>query len=170
MIRIISITMLMMTVVMLSEVTAIAADSPVKIVISAQKEVSVVGKDKKVTISYENTGKVKRDDVLVYTIVCENTGKEVIKNIEITDPVPNGMVYIDGSATNAGNKVSQINFSSDKGKTYAAAGKLTYKITDSKGNVVEKAATSDAYTNIKWLIDSLSPGEKVSVQFKAKVL
>lgn len=170
MIRIIPITILILAVLIFSEVFAIAADSPVKVVISAQKEIMNVGGDKKVTVSYSNITKVKHDDVLVYTIVCENTGKEVIKNVEITDPVPNSMIYMEGSATNADNKVSQINFSSDKGKTYAAAGKLTYKIIDSKGNVVEKAATADVYTNIKWLIDSLSPGEKVSVQFKVKVL
>jgi hypothetical protein len=86
------------------------------------------------------------------------------------DPIPTGVAYIKGSATDGDKKVSEISFSIDRGKTYSTSEKLTYKMTDSKGNVIEKQATPEMYTNIKWVIGVLSPNDKVSVLFKAKVL
>lgn len=155
----------------LTTVVAVAADSPVKVVLSAQKEVVTKDKNGKLIVTYDKADKAAKGDVLVYTLVCENNGKEVVKNLELTDPIPVGAVaYIEGSATDGNKKVSQISFSIDKGKTYAIPSKLTYKTTDAKGKVVEKQATPDMYTNIKWLVDSLSPGEKVSVSFRAMTL
>lgn len=148
---------------------AIAADSPVRITITAQKEISKVVENK-VVVTYDKAENATSGDTLVYTIVCENNGKEIIKNIEIVDPVPVGVAYIKGSATDGNKKVSEISFSIDKGKTYSIAEKLTYKMTDSKGNVIEKLATPEMYTNIKWVVGVLSPNDKVSVLFKAKVL
>lgn len=164
-----AILMAFLTAVLLT-FAAFAAAAPVNITISAQKEITTVGKDKKVTITYESAETVKNGDIVVYTILCENTGQEPVKGVEIIDPVPGGTAYVSGSATNAGGKVSGITYSIDQGKAYAAPEKLTYKTTDSKGKAVEKLATSDMYTHIKWLVDSLPSGEKISVTFKAKVL
>lgn len=169
--KVIQLISLAVLLVFVTTTAAVAADSPVKITLSAQKEVVSKDKNGKVTITYDKADKAGRDDVIVYTVVCENTGKEIIKQIELTDPIQAGaVVYIDGSATDGNKKVSLISFSIDKGKTYTIPSKLTYKTTDAKGKVVEKQATPDMYTNVKWLVDSLSPGEKVSVSFRAKVL
>lgn len=160
---------LILVVFALTAQIAMAADSPVKITITAKKEVSKTV-DNKVVVTYDRAESAGVGDTIVYTIVCENNGKEVIKNVEIADPIPAGVAYINGSATDGDKKVSEISFSIDRGKTYSTSEKLTYKMTDSKGNVIEKQATPEMYTNIKWVIGVLSPNDKVSVLFKAKVL
>lgn len=169
--KVIQLVSLAVLLAFITTTAAVAADSPVKILLSAQKEVVTKDKNGKITVTYDKADKAGSGDVIVYTVVCENTGKEIIKQIELTDPIQAGAVtYIDGSATDGGKKVSLISFSIDKGKTYAMPSKLIYKTTDTKGNVIEKQATPDMYTNVKWLVDSLSPGEKVSVSFRAKML
>ena len=132
---------------------------------TAEKEIVTVdekGKKETKLVPVSSTSVVPGDEV-IYTISYENIGKEPATSVVITNPVPEHMTYIGGSAEVKGAKVD---FSVDKGKIYAPAGKLTVKGADGK----ERSAGASDYTNIRWTLEkSLEKGRKGSVSFKAKV-
>jgi len=100
---------------------------------------------------------------VIYTITATNSGDQVAENVNVTDPVPKDMVYIDGSAFGSG---TTITFSVDGGKNFDKPEKLTVK--DEKGNP-RRASASD-YTHIRWTFQfKLKPGDVAPVWFRARV-
>lgn len=107
--------------------------------------------------------KVVPGDVVIFTTTYTNIGKQPADKVVITNPMPEHMDYVDQSAEGKGAK---IDFSVDKGKTYATPDKLM--ITDAQGKT-RKAGPKD-YTTIRWiLVKSVPPGGTGSVSFRAKV-
>jgi uncharacterized repeat protein (TIGR01451 family) len=45
-------------------------------------------------------------DTVTYTLVCKNIGIGDATNIQLSNPVPNGTIYLDGSATGEGTEMS----------------------------------------------------------------
>lgn len=102
-------------------------------------------------------------DTVIFTNYYTNTGKEPATGVVIKNPVPEHMVYVDKSAEG---KDTKIDFSVDKGKTFAAAGQL--KVKDASGK--EQAAVAADYTHIRWIVEKpVAKGGKGSVSFRAKV-
>jgi uncharacterized repeat protein (TIGR01451 family) len=100
---------------------------------------------------------------VIYTITATNTGNKAAANINVKDPIPKDMVYVDGSAFG---KNTTITFSVDDGKNYASSKKLTVK--NSQGKPIP--ATAKDYTNIRWTFKSeLKPKQSASVWFRARV-
>lgn len=107
--------------------------------------------------------KVVPGDIVVFTTNYKNVGKQPAEKVEITNPVPEHMLYVDQSAEGKGMK---IEFSVDKGKSYGSPDTLI--VTDAQGKQ-RKAETID-YTNIRWTVAKpLGPGGKGTVSFKAKL-
>ena len=101
-------------------------------------------------------------DVIVFTTTYKNNGTKPADAVVITNPVPEHMVYVEGSATGGNTK---IDFSVNSGKTYGAPDKLTIK--EKTG---ERKATAADYTTIRWtLIKSIPAGGTGNVSFKAKI-
>lgn len=101
---------------------------------TSKPEVFVPGK----TSVDDNEGDIQVGDVLTYTVSYANLGKESA-TVTITDKLPKGLTYVDGSASDGG--------SFDK-----AENKLTWKINDVKagatGTVTFKARVNEsALTN-----------------------
>lgn len=101
---------------------------------TSKPEVFVPGK----TSVDDNEGDIQVGDVLTYTVSYANLGKESA-TVTITDKLPKGLTYVDGSASDGG--------SFDK-----AENKLTWKINDVKagatGTVTFKAKVNEsALTN-----------------------
>lgn len=102
-------------------------------------------------------------DAVIFTNHYVNKRKEAAESVVITNPVPNNMFYLDGSASGEN---ATITFSVDKGKTFAAPEKLVVTNADGK----ERPARATDFTHIRWtLTKSVPPGEKGSVTFSAKV-
>lgn len=106
---------------------------------------------------------VNPGDVIEYRIKAKNTTQEVLRNVEIKALIPKGTEYIPKSATPKPEPL----FSIDGGKTYSHE-PVKYK-TIENGKEVEKVATPDMYTNIKWILPSLSPSEEVELRYRVKV-
>jgi uncharacterized repeat protein (TIGR01451 family) len=105
--------------------------------------------------------KVIPGDEVIYTISYSNQGKEKADNVLITNPIPEHMLYQNGSASGTG---SSITFSVDGGKTYDLPEKLT--IVNSNGKKVP--AKSSDFTHIRWTLNqSVKPGEKGQVVYRA---
>ncbi len=106
---------------------------------------------------------VNPGNVIEYQIIAKNPSKEVLRNVEIKALIPKGTQYIPKSATPNPKPL----FSIDGGKTYSHE-PVKYKVKEN-GKFVEKVATPDMYTNIKWILPSLSPSEEVKLRYKVKV-
>jgi uncharacterized repeat protein (TIGR01451 family) len=102
-------------------------------------------------------------DVVIYTLYYTNKGQEPADNVVIIDPIPEHMVYVQGSASGAD---TVITFSMDKGETYNLPEKLT--ITSANGFV--RPARPSEYTHIRWTRQtSLPAGQKGQVSFRARL-
>lgn len=110
------------------------------------------------------SAKVVPGDTVIFTTSYTNLGDKPATDIVINNPVPENMLYIDGSAEG---KNTRIEFSVDNSKSFAVASKLKIKdIASGK----ERLATPADYTQIRWIRDSaLDKGAKGTVSFRAKV-
>jgi uncharacterized repeat protein (TIGR01451 family) len=105
-------------------------------------------------------------DVLEYTLTYTNSGDEVARDAAIDDPVPKGSSYLAGTAAGEG---AEITFSTDGGKTYAPAVKLTYELRAANGQVEKRTATPGDYTHVRWTVKSIPPGASGKVSFRVRV-
>ena len=151
---------------LLTGASAWAAQGPkLKLNVSMTKEVKTV-KDGKEVVSTVTADKVGTGDTIVYTIKYTNEGTGLAKEANIVDPVPAGTVYVLGSAAGAD---TDITLSIDGGKTYHKE-PIMVKVKDKSGEAVEKPASAEAYTNVRWVTTKdILPGKSGHASFKVKV-
>ena len=90
-------------------------------------------------------------------------GEDTAENINITNPVPEHMIYQENSASG---EDTDITFSVDGGETYSKPEDLN--ITDENGN--RRPAENSEYTHIRWTLQKpLTPEENGYVSFKAQL-
>lgn len=107
-------------------------------------------------------GKVVPGDEVVYTVTFANVSDEPADNIVITNPLPAELTYVPNSAFGPG---SDVVFSVDGGNTFAPADELRV-VEDG----VERAATPDDYTHIRWLLrNTVVAGAQGIARFKARL-
>ncbi len=95
-----------------------------------------------------------------YTITFTNVGEEPADNVVITNPISENLTYVDGSAFGPG---TEIQFSIDGGKTFAAPAALTVN-----ENGRERRATASDYTHVRWVMqNNLEPGAQGTARFAA---
>ena len=105
-------------------------------------------------------------DVLEYTLAYKNSGDEAAKDAVIDDPVPKGTSYV---ADSAGGEGAEVVFSTDGGKTFAAAVKLSYEFRLPSGQVEKRVATPSEYTHVRWIVKTIPPGGTGKVTFRVHV-
>lgn len=111
----------------------------------------------------ETVTDVRPGDVIRYTIVFENQSAQDVAagSVVITNPLPDGTVYLDGSATGERTRVS---FSVD-GESFGEPG--TLMITDGNGT---RRATAADYRSIRWAYEPRLPaGAASSVSFDVRM-
>jgi uncharacterized repeat protein (TIGR01451 family) len=142
---------------------AFADTNAVEIHSSAEVEVKVKGDDGSEQTKREPAKKVPPGGAVIYTLRAENKGKKPATDVVVTDPIPEHMDYVDGSASSEG---ARLTFSADGGKTWAPKEKLQVK---SKEGVTHAAAANEV-THIRWQFEKpLAPGESRAVEFRARV-
>lgn len=112
------------------------------------------------------TQKASPGEVLHYTLTYVNNGNEPAVDAVIDNPIPKGTTFVANSATGQN---SEITFSSDGGKTFAAPVKLMYEVRLQSGKVEKRVATPGEYTHIRWTIKQIPAGISGSVGFKVLV-
>ena len=101
-------------------------------------------------------------DSVVYTITFSNVSDEPAGNVVITNPVPENLSYIEGSAFGPG---TTIEFSVDGGQSYAPAGEL--RVPENGGF---RSATAADYTHLRWVMQSeLAAGSQGVASFRARL-
>ncbi len=101
--------------------------------------------------------------VVVFTTTFQNTSHKPAGNIVINNPIPNDTEYKAGSAFGDN---TDITFSIDGGRSFAAAEQLWIQSTNGKSRI----APTKAYTHIRWVYKSrLASGERGAVGFRAAI-
>lgn len=103
---------------------------------------------------------------IIFTLNYKNKGNEKAVKVKIDNPIPKGTAYVVGSGIG---KNSKMLFSIDGGKTYKAPSLLKYTVTLTDGKKVQKQASPDQYTNVRWVINEIPPGSGGKVGFQVKV-
>ena len=112
------------------------------------------------------TKEVSSGDVVEYTLAYRNAGDQPARDALIDDPIPKGTSYLAASA--AGDN-AEVTFSTDGGKTFAPAVKLSYEIRLPSGQTEMRIATPSDYTHIRWTVRSIAPGTSGKVSFRVRV-
>lgn len=109
---------------------------------------------------------VSPGDVVEYVLTYANQGDAPALDANIDDAIPKGTTYLANTATGAG---AEVTFSSDGGKTFAPAVKLTYEFRSPSGAVEKRVATPAEYTHVRWTLKQVPPGATGKVSFRVKV-
>lgn len=152
---------LFIAVLLLIPAVNVFATPQVSISITAEKEVTI-NKQKKMIVAKD----IKPGDVIFYTIRFINSGDSTATNAVLDDPIPQGTIYIPGTAD--GNN-TDITFSMDGGKTFKKPSLLTYEVKLPGKKAEKKVASPEQYTHIRWVISTISAGGKGQVGFQVKV-
>lgn len=138
-----------------------AAPGTIKISNISEKEIEVVNEDgNKETKRVEVVTALPRD-VIIYTTSFENISDKPADNIVITNAVPNDTTYKSASGVN-----TDISFSIDGGKQYAAPDKLI--VTTEENNT--RAAVPADYTHMRWIYKGeLGVGKTSEVSFRTVI-
>ena len=130
-------------------------------------KLQTLGFQDKVTVDKDGTkhtevvpvGRVLPGTEVSWNINYEIVGNQPVTDAVITDPIPQHMDYVNGTA--AGDK-ADITFSVDGGKTWGKPETLQVKNAD---GTMHAAGPKD-YTDIRWIIKgTLAPGAKGTVTF-----
>lgn len=145
--------------------SAAFAAAKVAIKIKAEKEVTAVKGGKKET-RLVPAKKFAPNDLIVYTITYSNNGDQPATNAVIDDPIPAGTSYVPGSAKGEG---TEIVFSINKGKSYAAPTLLTYETVGAGGKKEKHVAAPEEYTNVRWVVANIPAKSTGKLEFKVRV-
>lgn len=126
--------------------------------------------------SIEKKGKVKEKlralpkevtpgSIVQYEITATNTlKKDVMKKVAVEGKIPKGTRYISKSASRIGNQL----FSIDDGQTFSRE-PVHYIIRNENNQDIEKIATPDMYTTIRWIVPQLKANKKIKLTYRVKV-
>jgi uncharacterized repeat protein (TIGR01451 family) len=129
----------------------------------AQKELRIAAPGGDVEVKLVPAGKVVPGDRIVYTIVARNVSAQPADRIVITDPIPEHMTYVDGSADSG---VGGVLFSVDGGMRFAAPEQL--RVIGEDG--APRRAEPRDYTHVRFVFDEpLLPSGEQAVRFVAQL-
>jgi uncharacterized repeat protein (TIGR01451 family) len=129
----------------------------------AEVELAVTGADGKLEKKRSPVQKAIPGTVVIYTSTFRNIGAKPAGNININNPIPANTTLVAASAYGEG---TDISYSADGGKTWAAADKLRVKGADGK----ERAAGISEVTHIRWsLRGELAAGKQGEAGFRVVV-
>jgi uncharacterized repeat protein (TIGR01451 family) len=132
----------------------------------AQRREVVEGSGAARTTRWVATDAAKPGDVVEYVLSYSNAGDAAATDAVIEDPIPRGTTYLANTATGEG---AEITFSSDGGRTFAPAAKLTSQLRLPSGAVEQRVATPAEYTHVRWVLKGVPAGATGTVAFRVKV-
>lgn len=144
--------------------TAAQAKPDLQMNMVAEKEVTVTEAGKKI-VKRVSAQVSAPGDVLIYTLNYKNVGDEKATAVNVDNPLPAGMKYLAESANGAN---TQISFSVDGGKSFAKPEQLVVEKVKAGKKVKAKADVVD-YTNIRWVIGEVQPGQAGQLGFRTVV-
>lgn len=136
----------------------------------AQKQVvqkDTQGKQKVTWQALQGKGIVQPGDVIRYTVSGANNSDRPIKNLVVTQPIPQRTMYVLNSTT-VKNEGATITYSIDKGKTFVAKPIIRVKLAN--GKVETQPAPANMYTHVRWKFEQpINPKTAVNAAYQVRV-
>jgi uncharacterized repeat protein (TIGR01451 family) len=108
---------------------------------------------------------VSRGDVVEYRLVFTNITGAPVNNIQFTDPLPEGMHYLQGTA-GADREDVDVEFSLDHGVSYSEQ-PMVEVVVD--GQTELRPADPEDYTDIRWTVHGeVQPDGRVAAAFQVR--
>lgn len=150
------------SILMFAVAAQAAEPGSIKLQTIAQQEKVIVGKDGVKHTEIVPAGRVLPGVEVIYTIKYTNVSKKPAENLVVNDPIPEHMIYVDGSATGDGTAIS---YSADGGKHWSA---MIETLEIDNGNSTTRSATARDVTDIRWAVKGkVAPGATGQVSFRA---
>ena len=109
--------------------------------------------------------RVELGDVVEYRLVFTNITGRPVDNIQFTDPLPEGMHYLQGTA-GADREDVDVEFSLDGGTSYSER-PMVEVVVD--GRTELRPASPEVYTNIRWTVHGeVQPDASVTAAFQVR--
>lgn len=104
-------------------------------------------------------------DVLEYRLVFTNVTEGPLQDIQFTDPLPEGLHYLAGTAVADRDDVD-IEFSIDDGESYSAR-PMVEVVVD--GRTEMRPANPETYTHVRWTVQGdVEPDARVVAAFQVR--
>jgi uncharacterized repeat protein (TIGR01451 family) len=138
--------------------TAFAAEPPNPILVKNVGETEITVKTPAGTVETKRVPveKAPPGAVVIYTTTFVNQGRKAAADIAVTNPVPVHTMYVGGSAFGDN---TEITYSVDDGKTFAAPERLRIRMADGRDRPAEPAD----YTHVHWVYRGVLAPEKTGV-------
>lgn len=133
------------------------ADGDVRVALTAQRVTLVDGKEVLVPADEARPG-----DVLEYRVVYRNDGRNAVREVNATLPVPNGLEYLPKSAAPA------AVLASTDGRTFAPVPLVRSERTPDGREVIREVPLAE-YRALRWTIGSLAAKESRTVRARVRV-
>lgn len=107
-------------------------------------------------------------DLLREQISVRNVSGGVLRRVFVGSPVPRGTEFMGEVTANTGRW--RVEYSIDGGQTFGAAPRRTVTVSEN-GQIVtrEVIAPVSTYTNVRWTVAELRPGETLTFAFRVRV-
>lgn len=136
----------------------------VKLVLSAEKQVFKADQTEWQMLKGNVT--VRPGDVLRYTVTGANSGQAAAKQLVVTQPIPQQMVYRLDTASNP--QDANVSYSIDGGKTFTA--KPMVEVTLPNGRKQMQPAPAKSYTHVRWQFqNNLNPEATLTASYEVEV-
>jgi uncharacterized repeat protein (TIGR01451 family) len=113
------------------------------------------------------TARVVPGNILRYTVTAQNNTSRNMRNLVVSQPIPEGMTYLLQSAVAAKAAGATVDYSIDGGRTFTS--KPTIRVREN-GQVVERPAPAEAYTHVRWNFgEQLPANTRVVVSYQVRV-
>ncbi len=108
---------------------------------------------------------VETGDVVEYRLVFTNITGRPVNNIQFTDPLTEGMYYLQGTA-GADREVVDVEFSLDGGTSYSELPMIEVVVD---GRIEQRPANPEDYTDIRWTVHGeVEPDARVAAVFQVR--
>lgn len=107
-------------------------------------------------------------ETIRYVVTASNISDRQIKKLVVTQPIPQGSVYVLSSATLPKIDGAKLDFSIDGGRTYSEHPTIRVKLEN--GEIVTRPAPESIYTNVRWNFgDSFPPQTVLYATYKVRI-
>jgi len=140
----------------------VAADSP----LNGSMTSFLVEKNEAGEEVLSETAQVKPGQTIEYALVYANVSTADLTDVNILGPIPEGTMYLAGTAMTIKDLVPL--FSIDGGVVFKTE-PLSYMVKQADGSEIERIATPDMYTHIRWNLANFAAQQKLTLRYRVKV-
>ena len=139
--------------------------APEALVISATILLGGQARPQTIDATDRDPNTVAAGDVVEYRLVFTNITGRPVDNIQFTDPLPEGMYYLQGTAR-ADREDVDVEFSLDGGTSYSELPMIEVVVD---GRIEQRPANPENYTDIRWTVHGeVEPDARVAAAFQVR--